>query len=148
MNIKILIFLVLFIIIILIAGLYYLNNPLGPKAVINGQIVYLEIAASPEEKQRGLSYRDKLAFDHGMLFIYDHKERFGFWMNEMRFPLDFIWIDGNTVVDLSKNVLIQTNGKTTTLQPIVSVDRILEVNAGYIQKNNIKIGDKITFITK
>ncbi len=120
---------------------YYVRHPIGTKAMINGHTIRLTLAVTQIEKERGLGYRDSLASDAGMLFVYDHPERYGFWMKGMRFPLDFIWINGNTVADLSQNVA--TN--TPAFAPRVPVDKVLEVNAGVVESLGIRIGDLVQF---
>src|SRR3990172_7232630 len=119
----------LLIILSLFTALYYWKYPLQTELEVRGQKIIVELAVTPLEKSRGLSFRKSLPPDHGMLFVYDHKEPYGFWMQEMRFPLDFIWIDGKTIVDVTKNVQIRdVNGGWTTLGPKQTVDKILEVN--------------------
>lgn len=124
---------------------YYVQHPLSATAVINNTTFILELAVTPQEKEKGLGGRKALLPKHGMLFNYDHKEQFGFWMKDMQFPLDFVWIDGTTVVDLTQNVPVYTESKITTVQPQVPVDKVLELNAGEIEQYNIKIGDTIVF---
>jgi len=119
---------------------YYIRHPIGEKAIINGHTIRLELAVTEAEKEKGLGYRDSLAADWGMLFVYDHPERYGFWMKGMRFPLDFIWINGNSIVDLSPNI-----SPPRSLAPAVPVDKVLEVNAGTIGKLGVKIGDLVQF---
>ena len=51
---------------------YYTRHPLGKKAVINGHTIRLELAITSAEKERGLGYRDTLATDSGMLFVYQN----------------------------------------------------------------------------
>ena len=81
---------------------YYRWRPLSAKVRINNAVFFVEVAANEPQKQKGLGDRSSLASDHGMLFPYDHKEQYNFWMREMRFPLDFIWIDGDRVADIGK----------------------------------------------
>lgn len=133
---------------VIVSTWYYIRHPLGKKAIINGHAINLEIAVTTAEKEKGLGGRDSLPTDNGMLFVYQHKDRYGFWMKGMRFPLDYIWIDGTTVVDLSKNV---PPPKTPTEQPVslaplVPVDKVLEVNAGVVDKLGIRTGDTVRFI--
>ena len=124
--------------------LYVVIRP-APKAIIRNQTIILELAVTPKEKERGLGYRDRLEQNHGMLFIYDHKERYSFWMKGMRFPLDMIWIDGSTVVDISPNVPLATDDKPNIRQSAVPVDKVLELNAGSARELGITVGDQITF---
>jgi uncharacterized protein len=94
-----------------------------------------------------LGYRDSLPIDTGMLFVYDHPERYGFWMKGMRFPLDFIWINGNKVADLSPNILqpVSDAVQPVSLAPAVPADKVLEVNAGVIESLGIRVGDLVQF---
>ena len=124
---------------------YYWKYPLQTELEVRGQKISVELAVTPQEKSRGLSYWKSLPQNHGMLFVYDHKEPFGFWMREMRFPLDFIWINDKTVVEVSKNVQIRdAKGEWTTLGPKEAVDKILEVNAGTVDRLGIQVGDTIS----
>ena len=120
---------------------YYIRHPIGEKAIINGHTIRLELAVTEAEKEKGLGERDTLASDSGMLFVYDHPERYGFWMKGMRFPLDFIWINGNTVADLTQNV----STGAPAFAPLVPADKVLEVNTGVIDQLSIKIGDLVHF---
>ena len=134
--------------IVFVSVWFYARHPLGMKAIINGHPVRLELALTPPEKERGLGYRDSLATDSGMLFVYQNKDRYGFWMKGMRFPLDFIWIDGNRVVELSEHIGAPATdtSRAVELSPKTPVDKVLEVNAGVIEKLGVRVGDIIQFI--
>ncbi len=106
----------------------------------------VEIATSSAAVQKGLSGRVSLAADRGMLFLFDHPEKYRFWMPDMRFPIDIIWIDDNQVIDADENV----SPKFDPLYPVFytparPVQYVLEVNAGFMKRNNIHIGDAVTF---
>ena len=131
--------------VILFTLFWYVRHPLGKKAVINGHTIRLELAITVAEKVKGLGGRDTLASDAGMLFVYQNTDRYGFWMQGMRFPLDFIWIDGNTIVDLSEHIPVPAGGRPVELAPMVPVDKVLEVNAGVIDALNVRIGDSVQF---
>jgi uncharacterized protein len=103
-----------------------------------------ETAQTLSEKKRGLSGREALAKFSGMLFLYDSATKRSFWMNDMSFPIDIIWIRGNKVVDLSKNVPVLTKqGEITTILSQEPIDGVLEINSGMIQECQIKVGDQI-----
>jgi uncharacterized protein len=142
----------IFFILILIGigyGFYYLYHPLGPKIRIQNHTFSIEVAVTEAQKELGLGKREKLDANTGMLFPYDHKEQYNFWMKDMHFPLDFIWIDGKTVVDITKNVPPPTGTEQpVVITPKVPVDKIFEVNAGTIAKYGIQIGDTVEFIDK
>jgi len=134
-------------VIVAFMGWFYTRHPLGSKAIINGHVINIELAISEAEKEQGLGDRSSLPKNAGMLFLYQNKDKYGFWMKGMRFPLDFIWIDGNIIVDLSQNIPAPTSPREEpyTLSPSRQVDKVLEVNAGTIQSLGIKIGDTVKF---
>lgn len=104
----------------------------------------VEVADTPEAREQGLSDHESLLQDHGMLFVFDQPAIHTFWMEDMQFPLDFVWINGNTVIDIIEDVQpFDENGDITTIQPRAPADKVLEVNAGSINTASIKVGDKI-----
>lgn len=122
----------------------------GVDVRVGGLTIEAEVARTTEERAQGLSGRDSLARDRGMLFIFEDDGRRGFWMRGMRFPLDFIWISaGGRVVDLTENVPPPSPGvKDADLQlyrPAGPVRYVLEVNAGVVRKEGIEVGDEVTF---
>ncbi|MCL4339461.1 DUF192 domain-containing protein [Patescibacteria group bacterium] len=108
----------------------------------------VQIADTDTLRTLGLSYRKSLCSGCGMLFIFDHPEYYRFWMKGMNFPLDFIWINGNKIVDLTQNVPNPQDPNTTdlpTYAPQSPADKVLEVNSGVVTKEGIKIGEKISY---
>ncbi len=134
----------IFLITILLIG-WYTAHPLGTKLTVRGQTFDIELAVTEQEKQRGLGYRDSLAQNSGMLFIYDHAEQYGFWMKGMRFPLDIIWIKEDIIVDITNNIPnpINDSSQLLSFQPKVAVDKVLEVNAGTVNRLGIQVGDTV-----
>ncbi len=83
-----------------------------------------------------------------MLFIFNKPGKYYFWMKEMLFPLDFVWINGNHVVDLTENVNSPDTDQFIKLPSFTSrfpFDKVLEINAGMIRKSNIKINDLVEY---
>lgn len=112
---------------------------------INTQTLQVEIADEPEEITLGLSFRSQLGSD-GLVFVLPSRTVPAFWMKGMKFPLDFVWIDSNTVVDLTMNVPIQegaTDSELILYRPSVAVTHVLELNAGAIERLKIKVGDSV-----
>lgn len=110
----------------------------------NVQLI-LEIADTGEKRAKGLSGRSTLPQNRGMLFIFAERGIYPFWMKEMNFPLDFIWIDGQEVVDINQNIPYQQgNQLPSTVSPKVPVDKVIEVNAGVVNSSGIKVGDVIS----
>jgi hypothetical protein len=117
------------------------------KVTIAGQILKVNLSQTEKERSQGFSGVKKLAENEGMLFILPQKQIPSFWMKAMNFPLDFIWISDQKVVDLTENVLPPkaNHGLIATAQPRFPCDKVLEVNAGFIKKHGIKIGDKFSY---
>ena len=99
----------------------------------------VEIADSPGERGQGLSGRTALPNDRGMLFIFDELGLYPFWMRDMKFPLDIIWLDSDyNVVDMVRNA--EPSSYPDSFTPEKPARYVLETNAGWVDKNNIKIG--------
>lgn len=130
---------------------YLVNSPQSFKNVqmkIGENIIDVEIADTDNKRRLGLGGRDVLATNSGMLFIFESPRIPSFWMKGMKFPLDFIWIKGEKVVDLTLNVAPpnQFDKSLPTFSPNQEIDKVLEVNSGYIDSHNIKIGDSAVVI--
>jgi uncharacterized protein len=108
---------------------------------IGDATIEAEIAATDAEQKRGLSGRDSLAPDSGMLFVFETPGTYGFWMKEMRFPLDFIYLRKGTVVAVKENVPVPTVAPLP-FAPAEPFDALIEVNAGWIAAHRIQLGDK------
>lgn len=114
---------------------------------IDGFDLKAEVAADTYSVTSGLSNRPGLAENEGMIFVFQNKSRPSFWMKDMKFALDFIWLDGDRVADLTLNA---PPPKTWTdvlaiYRPKIQINRVLEIPAGFITRHNIKIGDTATF---
>lgn len=134
------------VILIAFLGMYYATHPLSAKIKIRSAVFTVDVAATESQKELGLGGRASMPETRGMIFPYDHKEQFEFWMRGMQFPLDFVWIDGKTVVDITENVPPPVgNERPIIVKPKSPVDKILEIKAGLIQKYGIKIGDTVDF---
>ena len=110
----------------------------------------MELALTGEQKAQGLSDRDFLPPGTGMLFPYEESRIRTFWMKNMHFPLDMIWIDADcTVAHVTDNVPPPTPGTSNndlpTYSSTVPVLHVLEVNAGDFEQNSIGVGDKVKF---
>jgi uncharacterized protein len=125
------------------------NPPLAAEPLaIDGVTFNVEVASTALEQTRGLSFRPSLGANDGMLFIFDTGSVQTFWMKDMNFPLDMIWISGNTVAGFAQDVPAPAPGVQLWQLPIYSspgnTDKVLEVNAGTVAKYNIKVGDSLT----
>ncbi len=114
--------------------------------------VNVEVADSPELRAMGLGGRERLDANSGMLFIFSKPMKARFWMKNMKFPLDLIWIRNNEVVDILKNIPNPApnteDSQLPVYEPKTEVDRVLEANSGFADSHNIKVGDKVIFMKK
>jgi len=106
--------------------------------------VAVELATDPIDQARGLGGRDGLDWDTGMYFVYDQAGFYGFWMKDMRFDIDIVWIREGRIVDLHPNVPHHPDGPGPTLRPAELADAVLEVSAGYAMAKGWQIGDRAT----
>lgn len=111
-----------------------------------------QIAGTADRRAKGLSGVTSLKENGGMLFVFDTKSVIpAFWMKDMLIPLDIIWIGSGRVVRIDKNVPVPTPGTADnslrTYSPGQPIDYVLEVGAGFSDKNKIKVGDTIILPT-
>lgn len=108
---------------------------------LNKRKFLLYVADDPQKREKGLSNVTSLADNQGMIFIFDKPDYYSFWMKDMRFPLDFIFIKDAKIIDLLENIPPQTYPKTFTSK--MPADKVIELNSGIIKNLKIKIGDEI-----
>lgn len=97
-----------------------------------------------EGRRQGLSGFSELENDEGMLFVFPVVSKYSFWMKGMKFDLDFIWIKDNRVVEITEGVEALEEGVVPVkVQPKVVVNKVLEVNSGWVKKNRVRVGDKV-----
>lgn len=124
---------------------YGCNNNTIKKVSIKNNRIDVEIAKSELEQARGLMFRKSLAGNQGMLFVFDKEARYSFWMKNMEFPLDIIWIDSNRrIVDITKNAM-PCNEQCETIEPAAKSKYVLEVNTGFSDRYQLKVGDEVKF---
>jgi len=105
--------------------------------------INIEIADTDFDVQTGLMYRNSMGDNQGMLFIFDDEEPRFFYMKNTQIPLDIIYIDAN-----KKIVSFQKNAKPfdeSSLPSNAPAKYVLEVNAGLVDTNSIKVGNLINF---
>lgn len=107
--------------------------------------LFVEEARSSEEKRLGLMYRDSLCEDCGMLFIYETDVNGSFWMKNCKIPLDIIFISENKrILDIRENFQPCSADPCSTYRPSSSYRYVLEVNAGWAERHNLKSGDNVS----
>jgi uncharacterized protein len=111
-------------------------------AKIAGQTYKLEIADTEFAREKGLSERDRLAVDGGMLFVFPKDDDWSIWMLQMRFPIDIIWLDS-----AKKVVGIKENATPGSYPEAFRADAqgryVIELNSGEVQENGLNVGDTV-----
>lgn len=108
--------------------------------------IAIAYAITPEEHERGLSGRAALLEGSGLLFVFDRADTYQFWMPDMRFSIDIIWIgEDKRIVDISERV--SPESYPTLFRPRVPARYVLEVNAGDAAKWGWTVGTPLSFAT-
>lgn len=137
------------IVILIIFAVFYnfsdkkeINSPKTLK--IGGITLNIDVADTDTEREKGLSGREKLTENEGLLFIFEKEGNYDFWMKDMNFPIDIAWLDKDKkIIHIEKNILPETypeifNSSGKSLY-------VLETVAGFFENSKIKIGDSAEF---
>lgn len=142
MNKFLLILIPLLVILILGSVAYSFFKFVEPTAEIKGHKFELLTAKSEKDKEIGLSKHKTLPKDKGMVFIFDKPGFYAFWMKDMKFPLDIIFIRENKIITIYNNL---PTDNLTIYSPTQGADRVLEINANLSKKYGFGVGDSVTF---
>jgi len=114
------------------------------KIIFNNIEFVVEIVDTPELRAQGLSFREALSPNAGMLFVFSESDKYGFWMKDMLFPIDIIWFDDEfVVVDVKENLAPESYPEV--FKPRVPARFALEINISGISDNDIVIGKKAIY---
>ena len=112
----------------------------------NQNCIMAEVVSTPEDMAKGLMYRKSLYENRGMLFVFTDEGRHSFWMKNMNFPLDMIWISKNrTVAHIERDVPPCRSDPCPSYVPDKKALYVLEVNANFTIRNNISLGSVVLF---
>ena len=137
--------------IIMMVGGYFIYNNYSKNSnkvcIENKACFYVEIADSPSERERGLSGKQSLETDRGMLFIFEKETLPGFWMNDMNFPIDMIWIDKNKkIIGIEESLEPCEEGKECPVfYPKREAMYVLEINSGLSKTYDFGENDSVSF---
>ena len=117
---------------------------LAPALHLKSGDVSLIVVDTPQAREQGLSGKDSLPDNTAMLFVFDIPDIYGFWMKDMKFPIDIIWIDADHhIVSMQRSLSPNTFPKV--FYPSANSLYVLETVAGFAEKNNLKVGDTLNF---
>jgi uncharacterized protein len=115
-----------------------------PVLMIGKTPLRVAVADTEAEREKGLSWQKGLPDKSGMLFIFESSGYHGFWMKDMIFPIDIIWVDETFhIVDIEANVTPESYPKT--FEPDVPARFAVETAALFTSANGIKVGGEVTF---
>ncbi len=104
-----------------------------------------EVADTKSSRELGLSGRSQMNINEGLLFVFDVPGKYGFWMKDMLYALDIVWINQNgVVVEIERNVTPESYPKTFMNKSPASY--VLELNGGVAEKQGLYIGSKIKIV--
>ena len=116
------------------------------KKVCAGDVcIQTEVVATDKARRRGLMFRKNMPEDKGMLFVFEKEAWLRFWMKNVRFPLDIIWIDRNKKIVEIYEYALPCKDVCKTITPQATALYVLEVNAGFTKQHGIKISDSLNF---
>ena len=116
------------------------NNERTTEIMVDSTKMLVEIVETMDEKYRGLSFRENLSENEGMLFLHENMGVHEYMMRNMKFDLDFIFIRDEEIVDVAKNVSKDFKG---IVRGATTYNKVLEIPAGLVAKKNIKLGGEI-----
>lgn len=111
---------------------------------LRGQTLTVELADNSASWEQGLSGRASLQEGEGMLFIFPTSHIPTFWMKDMQFGLDLIWINDQRIVDITRAVPVPGSGPLPIYSPAHKSNWVLEVPSGYADKYGLSVGDVVT----
>lgn len=122
-------------------------NADAPWVELAGHRFQVEVAADDASRTRGLMFRDSMAADHGMLFVFEHEQPLAFWMKNTRIPLDILYFDAERrLVSAAENTPPCSAGDRCPSYPSKGPARFtLELNAGTAHQLDIQPGTELVF---
>jgi len=119
---------------------YYAKNG---SVEIGGKIFKTEVVSNDWDMNRGLSGRAGLKNNAGMLFVFSKADFQIFWMKDMKFPIDIIWINEGKIVDIQEKAPVPITQYIESYRPSEIAKYVLEINGGLVEKYGFKIGDRV-----
>lgn len=113
---------------------------------LRGQKITVWVAKTPARLYKGLGDKESLVENKGMLLVFGKMGKHGIVMRDMEFPIDIIWLSNGEVVDIAPSVPIEPEASEAELKryyPRKESNSVLELSAGWAEKNGVKIGERI-----
>lgn len=126
--------------IIVVSAVFAFQKLTTPTAEINNHTFSLILAKTESDRQTGLSKYKSLDQDKAMLFIFDKPDYYRFWMKDMKFPIDIIFIKNGKISQIVEGAQTPKASNLTIYPSSEMIDKVLEINSGLSQKYNFKPG--------
>ena len=111
-----------------------------------GKEISVEVADTVEKRSLGLGKRSGLENGWGMLFVFEKRKQHGFWMKDMQFPLDIIWLDNHIIAHILRNVQPAKSGVIPpVMTPPVAGNFVLEIDAGRADDLKLQVGQRLKY---
>ncbi|WP_339862675.1 DUF192 domain-containing protein [Thalassospira alkalitolerans] len=111
------------------------------RLLVDGKVFSVELAATPDERSRGLMFRTEMAQDAGMLFDFGSAHDISMWMKNTFISLDMLFIDKNgVIVGIEKRTVPKSETIIPTPRPVRFV---LELNGGAADHFGLEVGEKV-----
>ena len=113
----------------------------------DGKTIFADLVKTEEDRMRGLMFRKTLNEDQGMLFVFVSEGLYSFWMKNMNFAIDILWLDRHKrIIHLEREVPPCEKEPCPSYAPRVPAKYVLELKAGSIEKRKLNLYDRIDFI--
>lgn len=137
---------IILVVLLIIAGFLIIMEKDKAKICFDENCFKVNLALTERERKRGLMFKEDLAPDEGLLFVYNKSSIYSFWMKNVSFPLDIIWISQNKeVVEIKRNVLPCQDDSCPKINPGKKAKYVLEIKGGLSEEMGIFVGDKASF---
>jgi uncharacterized membrane protein (UPF0127 family) len=107
---------------------------------INNAVVHAEIADTQAERTKGLMNRKSMPENNGMLFVFPQDRKVSFWMKDTEIPLSIAFISSAGIITQIEDMQTES---LDTVKSFRSIRYALEVNQGWFERNNVRVGDKV-----
>jgi uncharacterized protein len=115
--------------------------------IVNGIEIIADIASTDDHRSKGLAVKNTLSENEGMLFVFNAEHEHSFWMKDMKFPIDIIWLDSHKEVVHVEHSLepCASDSPCHSYQPNDNSLYVLETVAGFAEKYNVTNGTQVEF---
>ncbi|MEN9561523.1 MAG: hypothetical protein RIQ56_796, partial [Candidatus Parcubacteria bacterium] len=109
---------------------------------VDGNKILADVVKTETDRARGLGGRESLTDDTGMLFLFPEDGYHSFWMKDMRFSIDILWLSATgTIVHIEPSVSPDTYPRS--FSSLAPARYVLELPAGFSSQHDIRVGEDV-----